>query len=175
MQIQKQHLITTSLQRMCNRLHEHCDDWLGNVQWEMQDQQQVEEPAFYGCLSCGLRCKNKAGEAAHMFRVHGQQSIVRSLFDGTQCEACLKEFHTNGRIKAHLYYSHECRHQMKGGEQGALIWWLSDSQALLLYTLRIQIQHRIQIKVWLPSAKVEVLWLQIIDYIAYFKVLDTVG
>jgi len=117
MQIQKQHIVTTSLQRMCNRLHEHCDDWLGNVQWETPDQKQVEEQAFYGCLSCGLRCKNKAGEAAHMFRVHGQQSIVRSLFEGTQCEACLKEFHTYGRVKAHLYYSHECRNLLlsRGG------------------------------------------------------------
>jgi len=117
MQIKKQHIVTSSHQRMCHRLHEHCDGWLINAQWEEPEQHQAEETDFYGCLTCRLRCKTKAGEAAHMFRVHGQRSIVRSLFDDTNCGACLKEFHTYGRMKAHLYYSHACRNLLlsRGG------------------------------------------------------------
>ena len=117
LQIQKQYIVTSSHQRMCDRLHEHCDAWLDNVQWEVLAQTGAAQPDFYGCLSCGVRCKNKAGEAAHMFRVHGQRSVVRSLFDGTNCSACLKEFHTYGRMKAHLYYSHACRNLLlsRGG------------------------------------------------------------
>eukprot|EP00435_Cladocopium_sp_Y103_P072481 s369_g40.t1 len=68
-----------------------------------------DSPSAFGCMGCGLRCKSRAGEAAHMFRKHGQLSIYRHFIDQTQCFVCLKEFHTYGKLKAHLYYSASCR------------------------------------------------------------------
>ena len=44
-----------------------------------------------------------------MFRVHGHISGLRSLFDSTSCGACLKEYHTTQKLKAHLHYSDRCR------------------------------------------------------------------
>eukprot|EP00435_Cladocopium_sp_Y103_P020241 s592_g4.t3 len=63
----------------------------------------------FGCMGCGIRCKTRAGEAAHMFKKHGQLSVYRRFIDQTQCFVCLKEFHTYGKLKAHLYYSATCR------------------------------------------------------------------
>eukprot|EP00438_Fugacium_kawagutii_P024345 Skav222445 [mRNA] locus=scaffold993:74343:79400:+ [translate_table: standard] len=72
----------------------------------------MPEPAacdLFGCLSCRLRFRSKAGEAVHMNRVHGRRAKVRQLIDGTHCAACLKEFHTITRIQRHLEHSHHCR------------------------------------------------------------------
>ena len=77
------------------------------------DLQQPRSSAIpYGCMGCGLKCLSKAGEGAHMFKKHGQVSHFRRLFDTTQCRACLKDFHTYGKMKAHLYYSEQCRRQL---------------------------------------------------------------
>ena len=65
--------------------------------------------AFYGCLTCRLRRKSLGGEGAHMFTVHGQRAFHRRYCEGTQCAACLKEFHTVGRLLHHLRSSKTCR------------------------------------------------------------------
>ena len=39
---------------------------------------------------------------------------VRHLFSGTQCEACLKEYHTFGKLKNHLLHSRQCREVLQG-------------------------------------------------------------
>ena len=74
--------------------------------------EEVETEAF-GCLGCGLHCVNKAGEAAHMYKVHGQPSTLRPLFDEPTCPACLRHYHTMRKMKAHLYYSAVCRDQLR--------------------------------------------------------------
>eukprot|EP00438_Fugacium_kawagutii_P016499 Skav228922 [mRNA] locus=scaffold3800:51887:56753:- [translate_table: standard] len=72
----------------------------------------------YGCLTCGLVCRSKGGEGAHMFRRHGRVAAVRRLMHGTQCAACLKEYYTTGKLQAHLHHSAACRSQLLS--QGAL-------------------------------------------------------
>ena len=121
MQTQKQHIVASSHHRMCRRLHDHCDAFLVDDTWEELDQCMEQKETFYGCMTCGVRCRTKAGEAAHMFKVHGHPSIIRCLFEGTSCGVCLKEFHTYGRMKAHLYYSTRCRRTLlsRGGQHGS--------------------------------------------------------
>ena len=63
----------------------------------------------FACLSCRRTFRSKAGEAAHMFRRHGMVSSLRWLFDTTACPSCLREYHTFGRLKAHLYANENCR------------------------------------------------------------------
>eukprot|EP00438_Fugacium_kawagutii_P014861 Skav220137 [mRNA] locus=scaffold1320:42612:47876:- [translate_table: standard] len=63
----------------------------------------------FGCLICQKTFKSKAGEAAHMFRVHQQCAPERYLFQGTQCQVCLKEYYSHDRLQRHLKYSEPCR------------------------------------------------------------------
>ena len=70
--------------------------------------------AFFGCLTCSLRCKSAAGEGAHMFKTHGLTHPVRTLIAGTQCGACLTEYFTHGKLKAHLIRADHCRQQLLG-------------------------------------------------------------
>eukprot|EP00435_Cladocopium_sp_Y103_P023635 s421_g5.t1 len=74
---------------------------------------QFESDRCYGCLGCGLRCKNHAGEAAHMCRKHGIVSSLRQLFDQPVCPACLRNFHTMQKLKAHLHYVPSCRDTLR--------------------------------------------------------------
>ena len=53
-----------------------------------------------GCLPCRKRCKSRAGEAAHMFKVRHQAARRRQLVDGNVCAACLKDFHTAEKLMA---------------------------------------------------------------------------
>lgn len=69
---------------------------------------------YFGCMLCGLRCKTLAGEGAHMNRTHGRVHPVRTLIDGTQCGACLKEYFTCSKLKQHLIRSDSCRQQLIG-------------------------------------------------------------
>ena len=71
--------------------------------------QQQYEPTAFGCLSCGAWFRSKAGEGAHMFRVHGKRSKVRTLYNGTSCTICLREYHTPFKLQAHLRYKRSCR------------------------------------------------------------------
>ena len=68
----------------------------------------------FGCMKCGLVCRSKAGEGAHMFRVHGQSHPVRKLFQTTQCAICLTEYFTFGKLKMHLIRRDDCRQQWHG-------------------------------------------------------------
>eukprot|EP00435_Cladocopium_sp_Y103_P039524 s2841_g10.t1 len=74
---------------------------------------QYEKPyqpdQHFGCMSCGLRCASRGGEGAHFFRKHGVRASTRFLSDGTQCPHCLKEYHTGGKLQAHLARSRVCR------------------------------------------------------------------
>ena len=65
--------------------------------------------ACFGCLHCKVKCANKAGEAAHMFRIHGHVAPVRRYFSEPTCPACLRVFHTMQKTKAHIHYSERCR------------------------------------------------------------------
>eukprot|EP00435_Cladocopium_sp_Y103_P024816 s1891_g6.t1 len=67
----------------------------------------------FGCMGCRKRCKNRAGEAAHMQKKHKQPSLLRHLFDSPVCPACLKFFHTMAKVKAHLHYSEACRQRLR--------------------------------------------------------------
>ena len=63
----------------------------------------------FGCLTCKVRCKSYGGGGAHMFRTHGLRAPHRRFCEGTQCSACLKEYHTIGRLQHHLRSSVACR------------------------------------------------------------------
>jgi len=80
---------------------------------QMQTHVDERVDKAYGCMRCQIKCNNRAGEAAHMFRRHGQVSRLRRLFAQPTCAACLKYFHTNAKMKAHLYYSNECRRKLE--------------------------------------------------------------
>eukprot|EP00435_Cladocopium_sp_Y103_P049926 s1783_g15.t1 len=73
----------------------------------------LESQHYFGCIGCGLRCKSRAGESAHMCRKHGIVSSLRRLFDQPVCPACLRDFHTLQKLKAHLYYVPACRDQLR--------------------------------------------------------------
>ena len=88
--------------------------------WTLVDRQeanqQIPDQAFsqvFGCMKCRMRCRNAAGEAAHMCKAHGITSKLRSLFDHPTCGACLKHFHTMEKLKAHLHYSQRCRTKLQ--------------------------------------------------------------
>lgn len=73
-----------------------------------------QAPAFFGCLQCAKSFKSLGGQGAHMFRTHGISAKCRQLFNGTSCGACLKEYHTFGKLKAHLHRQTTCRQTLLG-------------------------------------------------------------
>ena len=81
---------------------------------------QEAEPAptddgpVFGCMSCQISCRTLGGEGAHMHRSHGSVHPVRALIGSTQCGACLKEYFTMGKLKAHLIRSDACRTTLIG-------------------------------------------------------------
>eukprot|EP00435_Cladocopium_sp_Y103_P050390 s595_g15.t1 len=78
---------------------------------------QVPEPALqdhHGCLCCRKRCRTRAGEAAHMFKVHGIVAEFRHMSDSTSCPACLREYHTVDRLHAHLRRASHCQARLRG-------------------------------------------------------------
>ena len=71
----------------------------------------ADEPAYtrhlvsdrkFGCMQCRRQFASRGGEGAHMFKCHGIVAPVRRLHTGTNCPACLKEFHRRDRLQAHL-------------------------------------------------------------------------
>eukprot|EP00435_Cladocopium_sp_Y103_P051956 s2437_g16.t1 len=100
------HHVQSFLNKFLHRLQEHVGAPLPD---DYADPMPELEDEAYGCMKCQLRCKSKAGEAAHMCKAHHQVSTLRTLFDHTQCPACLKEYHTMQKMKAHLHYSARCR------------------------------------------------------------------
>ena len=76
---------------------------------------RLQAPAkeAFGCIGCGKRCKNHAGEAVHLYKVHGVASLLRKLADQPTCAACRRFFHTMQKLQAHLYYSRRCREALQ--------------------------------------------------------------
>ena len=68
----------------------------------------------WGCMTCQLSFRSKGGEGAHMAKMHGYVNPVRTLFQGTQCLHCLKEYHTATKLKAHLLRTAQCRQGLLG-------------------------------------------------------------
>ena len=79
-----------------------------------EELEECSEQQAFGCVGCRKRCRNSAGEAAHMFRVHHQVSNLRHLADEPTCGSCLKHFHTMAKLKAHLYYNTRCQEVLRG-------------------------------------------------------------
>lgn len=71
----------------------------------------------HACMLCERQFGSKGGCGAHLFKVHGRVNPVRHLFAQTHCGACLKEYHTFTKLKAHLLTSHRCRHTLQGRRQ----------------------------------------------------------
>eukprot|EP00435_Cladocopium_sp_Y103_P061404 s676_g23.t1 len=95
-----------------------------NIMNILEQQQRVDPAALpcqapamptsvFGCLACEKRFRSRAGEGAHMFKCHGIISNLRWLFDGTACPACLREYHSAGRLKEHLRRSATCRRDLQ--------------------------------------------------------------
>ena len=72
----------------------------------------IQEAQYYGCMACEKRCRTKAGEGAHLFRVHGIVAVERFWMASTTCEACLKEFHSFDKLQVHLRTATACRETM---------------------------------------------------------------
>ena len=71
-------------------------------------------PAAFGCMQCKLLCKSKAGEGSHMHKVHGYINPIRTLFEGTQCAICLKEYFSFAKLQQHLRCAGACRRRWLG-------------------------------------------------------------
>lgn len=96
-----------------SQAHRDLFDHLRSVGFEIpfpQRSTNLGESAF-GCMYCGIPCRTRAGEAAHMFKTHGFTHPVRTLFQHTQCAICLTEYHSFGRLKMHLIRNDACRQQ----------------------------------------------------------------
>eukprot|EP00438_Fugacium_kawagutii_P015517 Skav201958 [mRNA] locus=scaffold103:202287:208105:+ [translate_table: standard] len=72
------------------------------------------KPDIFSCMQCRLSFKSRAGMGAHFFRVHGRIAQCRHYFDRTECGACLKQFHTAAKLKAHLQHSTHCLNLLRG-------------------------------------------------------------
>ena len=68
-----------------------------------------QQQMHFGCMHCAKRCRTKAGEGAHLFKVHGVIALERQWIAGTTCEACLCEFHSHDKLQNHLRTAQRCR------------------------------------------------------------------
>ena len=68
-----------------------------------------QQTQHFGCRNCAKRCRSKAGEGAHLFKVHGIVAKERQWIAGTSCEACLGEYHSHDKLQQHLRTSQNCR------------------------------------------------------------------
>ena len=68
-----------------------------------------QQAQHFGCMYCAKRCRSKAGEGAHLFKVHGIVAKERQWIAGTSCEACLGEYHSHDKLQQHLRTSRTCR------------------------------------------------------------------
>ena len=92
-------------------LHHLRDRGALSLPWPMHKKEH--STGHYGCLTCGIPCRSKAGERVHLCRKHGVIAAHRRLFEGTQCPSCRREYHTYGRLSAHLRYAHQCRQDLR--------------------------------------------------------------
>lgn len=60
-------------------------------------------------MHCKLRCRSKAGEGAHLFKVHGVAARERQWMTHTACTVCLKDYHSYDKLQAHLWHSEPCQ------------------------------------------------------------------
>lgn len=90
--------------------------WRSLTSFTVQDTSEAcpDEGPVFGCMQCRLSCKTLGGEGAHMYRTHGETHPVRTLMGNTQCGACLREYFTMGKLKAHLIRSDVCRTTWSG-------------------------------------------------------------
>ena len=86
----------------------------GDLDYALTRTQERASDQYFGCMQCGVRCRNLAGERVHMCRSHGQVAEHRLWFDGTQCPECQKEFHTHGRLSQHLRHTKRCQDALRG-------------------------------------------------------------
>ena len=105
------HAVAVQLhQRVATLLHKH--GWVSHLP---NEDVPIHSPsAIFGCMCCGTAHATKAGESAHMFKRHGYRASARSLFDGTACPHCLREYHTRAKVLAHLRHAHTCRQSLIG-------------------------------------------------------------
>ena len=111
-----------ALKFQCTQFHMKIRDLLvGNGFWSPPTVCAPEDDCdrCFGCMHCQIRLKTKGGEGAHMCRAHNKVNPIRYYISGTQCMACLREYHTVGQLQAHLLRSEECRayllqHRLRG-------------------------------------------------------------
>eukprot|EP00435_Cladocopium_sp_Y103_P009314 s83_g2.t1 len=104
------HLVALSLHRQCGEIL-RAHGWVSALP---NCDQMIDPLISFGCMQCRTRHLSHAGECVHMCRRHQQITPVRRLFDGTNCPACLKEFHTRTKVLAHLRSAHRCRQTLIG-------------------------------------------------------------
>ena len=102
-------IVTRFHQDVLQILHE-----AGRLQGEPPHAEPRRSMQVHACMQCERQFASKGGCGAHLFRVHGKTNPVRRLFAQTHCGACLKEYHTFSKLKAHLLYSTRCRQTLQG-------------------------------------------------------------
>ena len=111
-----------ALKYQCTQFHLKIRDLLAdNGFWSPPPSCDLDVPRdlYFGCMRCQMRFKTKGGEGAHMCRAHRKINPIRYYISGTQCMACLREYHTVGQMQAHLLRSADCRayllhHRLRG-------------------------------------------------------------
>ena len=119
---EKHAILQQAMRFQCGKFHQTVRGLLAEYGfWNAPDRFvhfAADAPSF-GCMLCQRRCRSRGGEGAHMCRKHGQIQPIRHYIAGTQCVACLKEYHTAGQIQQHLLRSADCRtyllhHRLQG-------------------------------------------------------------
>ena len=82
---------------------------VGAVDPALLRQAPSEAMGHFGCMQCKQKFLSRAGEGVHLFKRHGICAAARSLFDGTSCPCCLRNYHSHSRVLAHLRHAHACR------------------------------------------------------------------
>ena len=73
------------------------------------------------CMPCRKRFARAAARAVHAFKCHGRVKYARTVAQGTQCVACLKQYANNVSLVNHLTYSAQClAHYQTTGVQATL-------------------------------------------------------
>ena len=104
------HQVLKGHKRICTYLEEH-----GRLRRPPRTKTTTRlEEVAYGCMRCRRACRTRAGEGAHMFKVHHEINPIRALFDTTTCGHCLKCYHTPVKLGAHLKKTTECRQHLVG-------------------------------------------------------------
>ena len=103
------HIVTQFHGEVLATLHD-----AGKLRGEPPHDAQPPLAAVHACMQRERRFGSKGGCGAHLFKVHGRVNPVRHLFAQTHCGACMKEYHTFTKLKAHLLAAERCRHILQG-------------------------------------------------------------